>query len=340
MPSLLVTSTTSAAIPRVSIRVSVNGFPAFLPKEVDKIRDPFARDMAKRIERLPVKISFSTSSIMSSCVKPLQERGTEPVVLLHGFDSSCLEWRYSYPLLEGAGLDTWAVDILGWGFSDLRVSLFKLIHAILMEMLPPCNVAASVSSYTRYNVFIFLWRTYIARPMVLVGPSLGASVALDFVANHPETVSKLVMIDASVYAEGTGNLAKLPRIVAYAGVSILKSIPLRFYVNSLALNNVSLQSSWDSMNAGRLHCLQPWWEDATVDFMLSGGYDVQNHVKQIKQETLIIWGQDDQIVSSKLALRLHHELPDSTLVQIPGCGHIPHVEARVGGPVHSEVYSA
>ncbi|RRT84539.1 hypothetical protein B296_00007184 [Ensete ventricosum] len=157
MPSLLVTSTTSAAIPRVSIRVSVNGFPSFLPKEVDKIRDPFARDMAKRIERLPVK------------------RGTEPVVLLHGFDSSCLEWRYSYPLLEGAGIDTWAVDILGWGFSDL-------------QMVPPCNVAAK-----REHLY----------------------------------------------------------------------------------------------QVGRLHCLQPWWEDATVDFMLSG---------------------------------------DSTLVQIPGCGHIPHVE--------------
>ncbi|CAL9081205.1 unnamed protein product [Musa acuminata var. zebrina] len=307
MPSLLVTSTTNAAISRGSIRVSVNGFPSFLPKEVDKIRDPFARDMAKRIERLPVKISFSTSSIMSSCVKPLQERGTEPVVLLHGFDSSCLEWRYSYPLLEGAGIDTWAVDILGWGFSDL-------------QMLPPCNVAAK-----REHLYQ-LWRTYIARPMVLVGPSLGASVAMDFIANHPEAVSKLVMIDASIYAEGTGNLAKLPRIVAYAGVSVLKSIPLRFYANSLALNKVSLQSSWDSMNVGRLHCLQPWWEDATVDFMLSGGYDVRNHVKQIKQETLIIWGQDDQIVSSKVALRLHHELPDSTLIQIPGCGHIPHVE--------------
>jgi len=33
-------------------------------------------------------------------------------------------------------------------------------------------------------------------------------------------VEKLVLIDASVYAEGTGNLATLPRAAAYAGVSI------------------------------------------------------------------------------------------------------------------------
>ena len=88
--------------------------------------------------------------------------------------------------------------------------------------------------------------------MILVGPSLGAAVAIDFVVNHPEAVSilnnrtydnalsihplrfsetslflvhlfqveKLVLIDASVYAEGTGDLANLPRLAAYAGVSL------------------------------------------------------------------------------------------------------------------------
>lgn len=33
--------------------------------------------------------------------------------------SSCLEWRCTYPLLEEAGLEVWAIDVLGWGFSDL-----------------------------------------------------------------------------------------------------------------------------------------------------------------------------------------------------------------------------
>jgi len=37
---------------------------------------------------------------------------------------------------------------------------------------------------------------------------------------HLFQVEKLVLIDASVYAEGTGNLATLPRIAAYAGVSL------------------------------------------------------------------------------------------------------------------------
>ncbi|XP_050277418.1 uncharacterized protein LOC126718992 isoform X2 [Quercus robur] len=248
-------------------------FPSFLPKQVENIKDTFARKLATRIDRLPVPVSFSDNSIMSSCVRPLIQSKTSPVVLLHGFDR-----------------------------------------------LPPCNVAS------KREHFYQLWKSHIKRPMILVGPSLGAAVAIDFVANHPEAVEKLVLIDASVYAEGTGNLATLPRIAAYAGVYLLKSILLRLYVNVLAFTGISFGTSLDWANVGRLHCLYPWWEDATVDFMISGGYNVSAQIQQVKQKTLIIWGVDDQIISNKLAVRLHCELPNATIRQIPDCGHLPHVE--------------
>ncbi|XP_073301326.1 alpha/beta hydrolase domain-containing protein VTE7-like isoform X11 [Primulina huaijiensis] len=219
-------------------------FPAFLPKEVENIKDQFARNLASRIDRLPVPLSLTKNHIMSSCVKPKTLSKTSPLVLLHGFDSSLLEWRYVLPLLEEAGLETWAFDVLGWGFSDL-------------ENLPPCNVASK--------------------------------------RDHLYQVDKLIFIDASVYAEGTGNLAKLPKLMAYAGI-------------------------------GRLHCLLPWWEDATVDFMISGGYNVSSYIQHVKQKALVIWGENDQIIDSKLSVRLQCELPNAIIQQVPDCGHIPHVE--------------
>ncbi|XP_021756897.1 uncharacterized protein LOC110721970 [Chenopodium quinoa] len=292
---------------RTHFKVCANGFPSFLPKQVDNIKDSFARNLAQRIERLPVQLTSSETSIMSSCVRPMMQGKTDPIVLLHGFDSSCLEWRYTYPLLEEAGLESWAIDILGWGFSDL-------------ERLPRCDVVSK-----RNHLYQF-WKSYIKRPMILVGPSLGAAVAIDLAVNHPEAVSKLILIDASVYTEGTGEMANLPRLFAYAGVALLKSVPLRLYVNLIAFNDVSFSTSVDWMNIGRLHCLFPWWEDATVAFMTSGGYNVVPLIKQVKQQTLIIWGEDDKIISYKLALKLHGELQDAKLRQIPDCGHIPHVE--------------
>ncbi|KAL5193185.1 2-hydroxy-6-oxo-6-phenylhexa-2,4-dienoate hydrolase [Glycine soja] len=257
---------------KVKLKVvsEADAFPSFLPKEVHRIKDPFARNLAMRIHRLPVSVRFSENPIMSSCVKPSMQNTANPVVLLHGFDSSCLEWRYTYPLLEEAGFETWAVDILGWGFSDL--------------------------------------------------------VAIDFAVNYPEAVEKLVLIDASVYAEGTGNLATLPRAAAYAGVYVLKSIPLRLYANYLSFTSLTFSTSLDWTNIGRLHCLLPWWEDATVDFMTSGGYNVASQIEKVKQKTLIIWGENDRIISNKLAVRLHWELADAIIRQIPDCGHLPHVE--------------
>ncbi|KAF5777187.1 putative alpha/beta hydrolase-1, serine aminopeptidase, S33 [Helianthus annuus] len=122
---------------------------------------------------------------------------------------SCLEWRYTLPLLEQAGFEAWAIDILGWGFSDL-------------ETLPVCNVESK-----RDHLYQF-WKSYIKRPMLLVGPSLGAAAAVDFAINHPEaaSVDKLILINASVYAKGTGNLSKLPRSVALAGVRTMHLITL------------------------------------------------------------------------------------------------------------------
>ncbi|KAL0408742.1 UNVERIFIED_CONTAM: hypothetical protein Sradi_1808600 [Sesamum radiatum] len=279
-----------------NFKVLASEFPSFLPNEVEKIKDPFARKLASRIERLPVHLSLAKTCIMSSCVKPKTQLEMSPLVLLHGFDSSCLEWRYTFPLLEEAGLETWAVDVLGWGFSDL-------------EKLPSCSVASK-----RDHLYQF-WKSYIKRPMTLVGPSLGAAVAIDFVIKYPEAVDKLILIDASVYAEGTGNLAKLPKLVAYAGVNLLKSLPLRLYATSLTFNSLSWSTCFDWANIGRLHCLLPWWEDATVDFMISGGYNVSADIKKVKQKTLIIWGEDDQIIDNKLAVILAHIKPETKRVK-------------------------
>jgi len=52
--------------------------------------------------------------------KPAKRSSKVPLILVHGFDSSCLEYRRLGPKLAARGIDTYAVDILGWGFSDLR----------------------------------------------------------------------------------------------------------------------------------------------------------------------------------------------------------------------------
>lgn len=283
--------------------------PSFLPTEVQQLRDPAALAMACRIQRLPVQTTFTEKPIMTSCVKPHKtHKGSPPVLLLHGFDSSCLEWRNTYPKLEETQIECWAVDILGWGFSHLE------------EGLPSLNVAAK-----REHLYEF-WRSYLKKPMILVGASLGGATAIDFCVAHPEAVSKLVLIDAQGYAEGTGKMASFPTFLAYAGVSVLKSVLLRTYANFLIYHKIKLGSVLEQMKVGRLHCFMPGWAKASVDFMRSGGYNVASYIPEVDKETLIIWGEHDKVVSKDFAQRFKKDLPNARLVYISNCGHLPHVE--------------
>ncbi|KAK9750645.1 hypothetical protein RND81_02G210600 [Saponaria officinalis] len=63
-----------------------------------------------------------------------------------------------------------------------------------------------------------------------------------------------------------------------------------------------------------------------LSFMASGGYNVTSQINQVKQQTLVIWGENDRIISYKLAVKLQSELQDAILRPIPDCGHIPHVK--------------
>jgi pimeloyl-ACP methyl ester carboxylesterase len=109
-------------------------------------------------------------------------------VLLHGFDSSSLEFRRFHPLLSQVG-DVYAVDLAGWGFTDCG---FSGPDAERIALGPPQK---------RAHLRAFLQQV-VGRPVTLVGTSLGGTVAIDYATNHPENLDRLVLIDAQVGCVG------------------------------------------------------------------------------------------------------------------------------------------
>jgi pimeloyl-ACP methyl ester carboxylesterase len=123
-------------------------------------------------------ISVAGLDIPSSyvCSGP-REPARAPIVLLHGFDSSCLEFRRLLPLLAQQR-ETWAIDLLGFGFGQ----------------------RSSAVSYSTQQITAHLqafWQSQIQRPMILVGASMGGAAAIDFTLTHPNAVAQLVLIDSA-----------------------------------------------------------------------------------------------------------------------------------------------
>ena len=90
-------------------------FASFIPPEAENLSEATSIALAQKIELQPIDTPLSSQSIATTYVHQGSE-GT-PILLLHGFDSSVLEFRRLLPLLAAEN-QTWAVDLLGFGFTE------------------------------------------------------------------------------------------------------------------------------------------------------------------------------------------------------------------------------
>jgi pimeloyl-ACP methyl ester carboxylesterase len=142
-------------------------------KQLDEIRDPAASIMLENIVSAPVNIATNLQEdqiIHATFVatdKSKDSGSLPPIVLLHGFDSSCLEFRKLMPELQERNLEAYAIDILGCGFMDT-------------------SSARSVGIEAKRQLLYAFWQEVLGeRPMLLAGVSLGAAVIIDFHDKYP-----------------------------------------------------------------------------------------------------------------------------------------------------------
>ncbi|MCV3216883.1 alpha/beta hydrolase [Plectonema radiosum NIES-515] len=280
-------------------------FASFLPAAVGQLREADAIALAQSIEQIAISTPLSTQPITTTYVQ--KGSGGTPILLIHGFDSSLLEFRRLLPLLAENN-DTYAVDLLGFGFTD-RVSQIQF---------SPTAIKTHLYSF---------WKTLINQPVILVGASMGGAAAIDFTLTYPEVVQKLVLIDSAGLTGGSPLSKLMFPPLDYLATQFLRNPKIRKSISRAAYKNKSLASS-DAQICAALHLEMPSWHLALIAFTKSGGYSgfQLNQLSQIKQPTLILWGDFDQILGTVDADKFHKAIPPSKLIWISDCGHVPHLE--------------
>lgn len=97
------------------------------------------------------------------------------VVLVHGFGASCMHWRRNVDALVAAGYTVYCPSLPGYGRSQKLY--IKYTQVIWKEFL------------------IEFITNIVKEPAVLAGNSIGAFVATQTAADHPDVVSALVLIN-------------------------------------------------------------------------------------------------------------------------------------------------
>ncbi|WP_138501120.1 alpha/beta fold hydrolase [Nostoc sp. PA-18-2419] len=280
-------------------------FPNFLPTAVGQLTEPASIALARSIQTTAITTPLTNQPITTTYTQ--QGSGGTPILLIHGFDSSVLEFRRLLPLLAENN-QTWAVDLLGFGFTD-RLS----------------GIAYSPTAIKTH--LYYFWKSLINQPVILVGASMGGATAIDLALTYPEVVKKLVLIDSAGLAGGSPLSKLMFPPLDYLATQFLSNMKVRDRVSRIGYKNQSL-ASLDALYCGALHLQMPSWHQALIAFTKSGGYSAfkLKTLSQIVQQTLILWGDSDKILGTKDAIRFKTAIPKSTLVWIQDCGHLPHLE--------------
>ncbi|MEH2063041.1 MAG: alpha/beta hydrolase [Nostoc sp.] len=280
-------------------------FPNFLPTAVRRLTEPTSIALAQSIQRTAIATPLTNQPVITTYVK--QGCGRTPILLIHGFDSSVLEFRRLLPLLSGDN-ETWAVDLLGFGFTD-RLS----------------GIAYSPTAIKTH--LYYFWKSLINQPVILVGASMGGATAIDLTLTYPEVVKKLVLIDSAGLAGGSPLSKFMFPPLDYLATQFLSNLKVRDRVSRIGYKNQTL-ASIDALSCGALHLQMPSWNQALIAFTKSGGYSAfkLEAISEIVQQTLILWGDSDKILGTEDAKKFQKAISHSILVWIQDCGHLPHLE--------------
>jgi len=244
--------------------------------------------------------------------------GEPAFIFLHGFGASTFSWREVMPPLSAYGRVI-AYDRPAFGLTERPLD---------WEGENPYTQESNIA------LLLGLIDAMEIQEAVLVGNSAGGTLATAFTLAHPERVLALIEVDAAVYQTipdsallywlfNTPQMDHLGpliarRLGANAGEDFLQS----------AWHDPSKLDSDPSIRAGYRVPLQVEnWDRALWQYTQAArAPDFIEELGQIEAPTLVITGDDDQIVPTEASRRLAEAIPGSVFKVIENCGHLPQEE--------------
>ena len=227
-----------------------------------------------------------------------------PVLLLHGFDSSFLEFRRLAPLLA-SGVQLFIPDLYGFGFCPRPSGGDYSPRGVLrhLEVL-----AREIGSRN-------------PAPLGLIGASMGGSVAVELARRLPEQVNRLLLLAP---AGLTGRPMPLPPLLDGLGVRFLALPGVRRGLCRTAFADPDAAVGAAELEIASLHLQSPGWADALRRFARSGGFAGAG-APLPHQPITVLWGANDRILRApqkRAALALLGE----RVRELDACGHLPHLD--------------
>jgi len=238
------------------------------------------------------------------------------VVLVHGIGSAIETWTLNVEALAQHHR-VFAVDLPGSGRSDKRLDSYSL--AALAGFI---KAFADAMGLDRLS---------------FIGNSMGGGIALQFALLYPQTVEKLVLVNSLGLGQEISwglRLANLPLVDKfYRPTRSSTALTLKQAVENQALitdewvdrfyDLLSLPGAPEALIA-QIRTNIDWWGVRPEVYQ-----PIVDRLCTITAPTLVVWGNQDQILPVAHAQIAMQHLPNARLQLFDACGHWSHFEKAV-----------
>jgi pimeloyl-ACP methyl ester carboxylesterase len=244
--------------------------------------------------------------------------GKIPVVFLHGFGASLHSWDNFVKFFPEDQYTIYLIDLKGFGVSS-----------------KPVNSDYSIEENS--GIIIKFLEDNKLQKVILAGHSYGGGIALltqikVMNENKSDLISKLILMNTAAYKSEIPFFIKLQRTpwLSYLTMTFLTS---KFIAKSM-LRKIFFDRSKITGEMIARYAYSSYSDSSAKNSFAEAAKQIipQNYDALIEQypeiniPVLIVWGENDTFLSTKIAKTLHLALPHSQLEIIPLCGHMPHEE--------------
>lgn len=201
-------------------------------------------------------------------------------------------------------------------FKDL-IEYFRREYKVIVPMLPLFDLDifhTTVGGFEKYVQKFIELRGYTG--IHLLGNSLGGHVALVHVLKHPEKIKSLILTGSSgLFENGMGDSYPKRGDREY----IKKKTQLTFYDPAMATDELVDEVFEITNNRLKVIKILSLAKSAIRN-------NLGNEISEIKQPTLLIWGNNDTITPPFVGKEFNKLIPNSELHFVDKCGHAPMME--------------
>jgi 4,5:9,10-diseco-3-hydroxy-5,9,17-trioxoandrosta-1(10),2-diene-4-oate hydrolase len=268
--------------------------------------------MIMEMPHLP-KDQFDKVGSINTRYWSIGEKGTE-VILVHGLGGFAENWMFNIEALA-KHFRVYTLDLVGFGKSD-----------------------KPKAPYT-YNYFATFVHDFMKKMQIkkasFIGHSLGGGTILQFALNFPDKVEKLVIISSAGLGKEAFGIFKLISLPIFGELLTRPSRKgaaklLKELVYDKTVIQDEIIELWYQMSS--LPGAQKAFLKTNRSTTNLVGYKpkvidpIKLNLHKITAPTLIIWGEQDQIVPLSHAYVAEKGIPNSMLQVFDKCGHVPMVE--------------